>query len=210
MTKAPVASTGPPSSETEQKLLDAALTLFAEKGYDAASVREIIAASGFTRPVLYYYCQNKEDLFKRIVAWKHEQANAGLAALVAESIGTEAKLRKIALGTFAFCCIDPRVPRLMFQTAYGPPIADLQEFLQSTGMARLGHFAVVMEQGVKEGLLAPDNPYSLAAAFSSLLDLHAAAYCKTPDPRVYLTPALAKRLVDIFLWGAARQRQAAI
>jgi len=44
----------PPKNDTEQRLLDAALTLFAEKGYEAASVREIIEATGVTRPVLYY------------------------------------------------------------------------------------------------------------------------------------------------------------
>ena len=45
----------PPTNDTEERLLDAALTLFAEKGYEAASVREIIEATGVTRPVLYYY-----------------------------------------------------------------------------------------------------------------------------------------------------------
>jgi hypothetical protein len=39
----------PPTNDTEERLLDAALTLFAEKGYEAASVREIIEATGVTR-----------------------------------------------------------------------------------------------------------------------------------------------------------------
>ena len=68
----------PPTTDTEERLLDAALTLFAEKGYEAASVREIIEATGVTRPVLYYYCSSKEDLFKRLVHWKHDEAYRGL------------------------------------------------------------------------------------------------------------------------------------
>ena len=39
----------PPTTDTEERLLDHSLTLFAEKGYEAASVREIIDATGVTR-----------------------------------------------------------------------------------------------------------------------------------------------------------------
>ena len=35
----------PPTTDTEERLLDQSLTLFAEKGYEAASVREIIEAT---------------------------------------------------------------------------------------------------------------------------------------------------------------------
>jgi AcrR family transcriptional regulator len=58
----PLPAVRPPTTDTEERLLDHSLTLFAEKGYEAASVREIIEATGVTRPVLYYYCSSKEDL----------------------------------------------------------------------------------------------------------------------------------------------------
>ena len=51
----------------ETKLLESARYLFAEKGYEGTSIREIIERAGVTRPVLYYYFANKEDLFRRLV-----------------------------------------------------------------------------------------------------------------------------------------------
>ncbi len=85
----------PPTNDTEVRLFDAALTLFAEKGYEAASVREIIEATGVTRPVLYYFCSSKEDLFKRLVHWKHDEAYRELGENVSQTKGSGNGLRAI-------------------------------------------------------------------------------------------------------------------
>ena len=45
----------------------AALELFCEKGYETTSVREIVESAGVTKPVLYYYFKNKDDLFSTIL-----------------------------------------------------------------------------------------------------------------------------------------------
>ena len=53
-------------------LLLAGISLFAEKGYASTSVREIVALAGVTKPVLYYYFQSKEGLFRAILDWAAE------------------------------------------------------------------------------------------------------------------------------------------
>ncbi len=50
-----------------QRLLEAAIALFAENGYAATSVREIVSKAGVTKPVLYYYFGSKEGLFRAII-----------------------------------------------------------------------------------------------------------------------------------------------
>ena len=50
-----------------ERLLEAGIALFAEKGYASTSVREIVARAGVTKPVLYYYFNNKEGLFRAIM-----------------------------------------------------------------------------------------------------------------------------------------------
>src|SRR5579863_2505476 len=39
-----------------------AARLFADRGYDATSVREIVEAAGVAKPTLYYHFQSKEGL----------------------------------------------------------------------------------------------------------------------------------------------------
>jgi len=53
--------------EQKQKIVDAALKVFAKKGYGRASVREIAAAAGVTTGALYYYYQNKFDLVSDVI-----------------------------------------------------------------------------------------------------------------------------------------------
>ena len=59
---------------TRQAILDAALALFAEKGFFGTSLRDVAAAVGVRESALYNYFKNKEALFEAlIVAHKQER-----------------------------------------------------------------------------------------------------------------------------------------
>ncbi len=49
-------------ADTRQDILDAALTLFAEQGYDKTSLREIAEQVGVTKAALYYHFPSKEQI----------------------------------------------------------------------------------------------------------------------------------------------------
>jgi len=57
----------PDETGARDNLMRAGAKLFAEKGYAAASVREIVAKAGVSKPVLYYHFKNKEGLFLHIL-----------------------------------------------------------------------------------------------------------------------------------------------
>jgi AcrR family transcriptional regulator len=48
------------------EILDAALTVFAEKGFAAARMEDIAARAGVTKGTIYLYFRNKEDVFKSL------------------------------------------------------------------------------------------------------------------------------------------------
>jgi AcrR family transcriptional regulator len=56
-------------SNARQRILETATDMFAEKGYAATYVREIVEKAGVSKPVLYYYFQSKEGLFYAILEW---------------------------------------------------------------------------------------------------------------------------------------------
>jgi AcrR family transcriptional regulator len=72
-------------------LLAAARQLFAQKGYDGATVREIAALAGVTKPILYYYFGNKEGIYFELI----REPFAKLDALLHDSLqwGGSAKAR---------------------------------------------------------------------------------------------------------------------
>jgi AcrR family transcriptional regulator len=57
-----ITGTGP-----RERLLVAAIKLFASKGYSGTSVREIVEAAGLTKPALYYYFHSKEGVFRAMM-----------------------------------------------------------------------------------------------------------------------------------------------
>lgn len=55
-------------SDTKERILLAALGLFARNGYEAVSVRDIAEALGMTKAALYRHYRNKRDIFDSILA----------------------------------------------------------------------------------------------------------------------------------------------
>lgn len=53
---------GRPRGSTRERILDVALELFNEQGYDKTSLREIAARLGFTKAAVYYHFARKEDI----------------------------------------------------------------------------------------------------------------------------------------------------
>jgi TetR/AcrR family transcriptional regulator, cholesterol catabolism regulator len=62
----------PSAKRREQEVLDAALKVFHERGYEGASVEDIADVLGILKGSLYYYITSKEDLLFRIVSEVHE------------------------------------------------------------------------------------------------------------------------------------------
>lgn len=52
---------------TREKILEEALTLFSQKGYNGVSVREIAGAIGIKESSLYNHFANKQEIFDQTV-----------------------------------------------------------------------------------------------------------------------------------------------
>ncbi|MFI6095697.1 TetR/AcrR family transcriptional regulator [Lentzea sp. NPDC051213] len=82
---------GMPRAEREALILDAATSLFAERGFVATSLSDVAAAAGITKPLVYSYFGPKDDLFAACLA----RASANIvthveAALVDVAPGVDA------------------------------------------------------------------------------------------------------------------------
>src|ERR1700684_3816321 len=50
--------------ETRLRIIDAAIELFGERGFAAASTRDLAARAGVNAPALQYYFENKEGVYR--------------------------------------------------------------------------------------------------------------------------------------------------
>ena len=54
--------------DTQQKIFDAALTVFSSKGHDGARMQEIADLAGINRALLHYYFRTKRQLYEDVFA----------------------------------------------------------------------------------------------------------------------------------------------
>jgi AcrR family transcriptional regulator len=76
----------PEHSDTRQRILDVALTLFTEQGYDGTSLREIAQKLGVTKAALYYHFESKDDILLALHMRLHEMGKDALMAMSKEHV----------------------------------------------------------------------------------------------------------------------------
>ena len=70
----PLAGAGrhPDEGDTRERILDVALDLFIEQGYDKTSLRQIAEPLGFTQAAIYYHFAAKQDILIALHLRLHE------------------------------------------------------------------------------------------------------------------------------------------
>lgn len=148
------------ASERPDELLDAALALFAEKGYAHSSVAEIARRAGVSKGAVYLYFPSKQAILEALV--RRAVSPVAERAVAAAELGVS-DLRtslRAALGSVARALSDPRVfavPKLVMREAVvAPEIASMyRRAVFDSGLPAITH---VIEQGVASGELRPVDP----------------------------------------------------
>ena len=72
-------------TEKQEKIINAALKLFAEEGFKSTSTSKVAKEAGVSEGLIFRHFQNKEGLLEAIIKMGEEQANLLLADIVMES-----------------------------------------------------------------------------------------------------------------------------
>ena len=89
----------PPNADgqrTRQAILDAALVLFADKGFFGTSLRDVAGAVGVRESAIYNYFAGKEALFEALLAAESALKNERLAAILETQQGDREALEQLA------------------------------------------------------------------------------------------------------------------
>ena len=98
-------------SSTEERIKEAARTLFTRKGYAGTRTRDIAEEAGLNLALLNYYFRSKEKLFEIIMLEKVQKLFGILAPLVNDHSTTlEEKVERIAENYFILLTQNPDLP----------------------------------------------------------------------------------------------------
>ena len=150
-------------SSGEQNILEAAETLFAEKGFDAVSMSAVAKLANTSKSNIYHHFRNKHDLYlaimKRVV--RH---SALLLDTIEETPGTYARrLADFAAGQLENMLSHKRGMQLILREALGGGSERGSEIANYAMAEVFNRLRDMIRNGQKKGELRPDVDPTLAA-----------------------------------------------
>ncbi|OHC74937.1 MAG: hypothetical protein A3G18_01270 [Rhodospirillales bacterium RIFCSPLOWO2_12_FULL_58_28] len=155
-------ATTPPSRRRRKEarsdeVIEAALSVFFEKGFAAARLDDIAARAGVSKGAIYLYFQSKEDLFKEVVRRTMAPNLDRFERMAADHQGDNLELLRRLIRTAAAVMGGTRVgmvPKMVIAEATNFP--DLAQFYVTEVVDRAaGLMLRVLEQAAAAGEIAP-------------------------------------------------------
>lgn len=192
--------------DRRQQIIDGALQVFAHKGFEKATNKDIAEAAGIGSPgLIYHYFKDKSDLFRQVV----EQRMPLLQLLIHNDADIMNKPPREVLLVFgkAFLRVAENPTsialfKLILGEAMRQPI--VAELLNSIGPSRsIGFLTRYLEKQMAAGVLKPMDSGAAARCFAGSL----VAYLMTrevflqPDAQQISPDTMVATAVEIFLRG---------
>jgi len=197
-------------SATRQHILQAALKSFADCGYAATSVQEIVDAAQVSKPALYYYFKDKADLFQALVDRAHDERYELMQDAAARGRTVAEKLEEMVAAVFEFSLRNRELMRLAFATAFAATReAPGQLKCHEKGRRNFEFIRSLIELGQTSGEL--DRRFTtdeLAMGIYGQLNSYVLVRLLVPD--CPLDRQAAKQIVRLFLEGAINRQPLAV
>ena len=169
---------------TKQRILEAALTLFAEKGFEAVRVAQIAEAVGIKAPSLYKHFKSKQEIFEGILKEMAGRYKNQVTSVQMDGVNPhrdaeyfmemeEAQLIQIGKSLFHFFLHDEYAGKyrrmLAVEQYHNPKLAALyaQQYVEDPLSFQGAMFGIFTQSGS----MLPENPQIMALHFYAPLFL---------------------------------------
>lgn len=196
-----MSSTDQQRIEKRVRIIDAAVEVFAEKGFRAARISDIARSAGVADGTIYLYFKNKEDLLLVIFEEKMEQL---LDRLEDSLRGLDDPLERIAAyARHHFRSIEDN-PSLaqVFQVELRQSHRFLRDYRPEKLWRYLGVFSELVRDGQERGVIRPEiDPFLAQWAFFGALDEISIQWVLARRRERFNLEQAAEQVVEMFLRG---------
>ena len=150
-------------TQRREKLLDAAIEIFFQKGFHATRLEDIAKQAGLSKGILYLYFQNKEAIFLALIERLALGNVQKLTQLLNNFDKTEQSIEKIFKGFFdeiTYILVDTQLPKLikiMIGDSQNFPII-VEHYKQNVINVALSQLALFLEKAHQKKLLNVPEP----------------------------------------------------
>lgn len=132
-----------PAAQRRAALLDAALEVFAQRGFTEASLDDVAARGGVSKALIYEHFATKRDLQRALLESFMHEALSAVASAFSAAQGTEARLRASVDAFLGFVEARPAAWRMVGRNLGDPDAAEVVARLQDEVTAAV---AALLEQ----------------------------------------------------------------
>ncbi|MBN2623893.1 MAG: TetR/AcrR family transcriptional regulator [Acidimicrobiales bacterium] len=145
-------------AERKQQLLDAAARLFAEQGYAATRVVDIVDAAGVAKGLFYWYFDNKEALFRELATEIRRRLRRQQAAAMDDSAPALVRLLQGTVASVTF--MAENAPFFSLLEVEGRNVSDV---LRQGTEQHLSDVRALIVEGQADGTVTDAEPADLLA-----------------------------------------------
>jgi AcrR family transcriptional regulator len=143
---------GEQSLDTRRRLIEVARELFAERGYAATALEDLVARAGMTRGALYHHYADKKDLFRAVFEAVEQQLGERIARAAAAESDPWAQIRAGARA-FLEACPEPAMRRIVLME--GLSVLGMEDWHRIVSQYAYGMVRAVLEVNMEAGNLPP-------------------------------------------------------
>ena len=191
----------PPRGDKRTLIIEAAIEVFAERGFLLAPVSEIARRAGVADGTIYRYFKNKEDLLLSIFEGKMDELLSGLGNALQEVRHPVDKVRQFA--HFHFQQVrDHRNAAAVLQVELRLSTKFLKEYRPIKLWAYLGVFGQIVREGQAQGVFRTGiDPFIGMWAFFGAMDEIAMQWVLSRDKDRFDLEQAADEVSEIFIRG---------
>jgi len=147
------------TKNTEDKIVEAAKTVFVQKGMDGARMQEIANEAGINKALLHYYFRTKQKLFEKVFSIIFKDIFRVLEQAISEEIGFEEFLEGFITNYIRLLKSKPFIPHFVIHELNRKP-ERIIELMQSISFDKQKLFSLI-DRAVKEKVIRPIQPVHL-------------------------------------------------
>lgn len=190
--------------QVREDILDAALDLFAERGFYAVTMQEVADRAEVAVGTLYSFFDSKEDLYRRIVVEHGRKVFSHLRRQLASgSDDVLALLRRHVAAGWEQLSADQRILKIFLAETQGARLSvkvRLDPDLASEYEKLTDELAKVMERGIQQGVLRAVGGRNLALMLQGISHSFFVEWLKNPTPEG--ASCNVEQILDLFCHGA--------
>ncbi|WP_445957395.1 TetR/AcrR family transcriptional regulator [Yeosuana sp.] len=167
---------------TEIQILNAAKTVFQQKGMDGSRMQEIADEAGINKAMLHYYYRSKQILFEAVFNHAFALLAPQLNKILNDDSSIEEKIRNFTSNYISFVNKHPYLPNFVIQEINRNPGFVLKMKLNS-GFPDIEKFKEQVKKDVENGIIKPIKAEQL---FINILSLSVFPFVATPLIKAFI------------------------